>query len=253
MASVLIYISSNDRTIESKSTSDFIVSYANNSKLNRVSNFYVKSMSIPNVSDNIYTASNINSVPGNNVFTYSSGSITITPGFYNITQLITAITSNATAIADGMAITVSPTTGMLTFTTTNSVSFYNLQDGNSMATILGIATSSSAPGTSFTADNLPDLSGINNIFVSSIALAGNSMRMIQGKENKPYIIDLPINDTSHGAYLNYETNHFELDGTSADSYFNLSSIDIQIYDPLGRIIDLHGLPFNMTIRAFYDP
>ncbi|MES2577059.1 MAG: hypothetical protein V4589_05575 [Bacteroidota bacterium] len=253
MASVLIYISSDDRTAESKSTSDFTVSYGNNNKLTRIRNFYVKSLSIPNVSNNVYHSSDVNSVPENHIFTYSSGSITLPEGFYNMTQLIAAITADALAIADGMSITVNPLTGFLTFTTTSPVSFYNLADGNSMATLLGIKTSSVAPALTFTTTNLPDLSGVNNVFVSSLALSGNSMRMIQKKTNKPYIIDVPINEVAHGFYLNYETQHFELDEVSANSYFNLDAIDIQLYDPLGRIIDLHGLQFNMTIRAFYDP
>ena len=253
MASILIYINSDERTPESKSTSDFTVSFGNNNKLSRVRNFFIKSISIPNVSYNVYVASPEYNVPKVNVFTYSSGSITVAPGFYNMTQLITAITSNALAIADGMSISVNPFTGMLTFTTTNPVSYFNLTGGNSMARLLGIDISSVAPGLSFTATNLPDLSGINNVFVSSNALSGSATQMIQLRTNKPYIIDIPINNAQHGFYLNYETQHFELDEISASSYFNLNTIDIQLYGPYGRLIDLHGLPFNMTIRAFYDP
>jgi len=253
MASVLIYINSDDRTPESKSTSDFMVSYGNNNKLSRVRNFFIKSISIPNVSYNVYLASPEYNVPEVNVFTYSSGSITVTPGFYNMTQLINAIVSDPLAIADGMSITVNPITGMLTFTTTSPVSYFNLDDGNSMARLLGIDISSVAPGLSFTANNLPDLSGINNVFVSSNALSGSATQMIQLKTNKPYVIDIPINEAAHGFYLNYETQHYELDEIAASAYFNLNTVDIQLYGPYGRLIDLHGLPFNMTIRAFYDP
>jgi len=253
MASILIYINSDDRTPESKSTSDFTVSFGNNNKLSRVRNFFIKSISVPNVSYNVYVASPEYNVPEVNVFTYSSGSITVTPGFYNMTQLISAIVSDPLAVADGMAITVNPITGFLTFTTTSPVSYLNLVDGNSMARLLGINISSVVPGLSYTATNLPDLSGINNLFISSNALSGSGTQMIQLRTNKPYIIDIPINDAQHGFYLNYETQHFELDEIAASAYFNLNTVDIQLYGPYGRLIDLHGLPFNMTIRAFYDP
>jgi len=252
MASILIYISSDDRTPESNSTSDFIVNYGNNSKLSRVRNLYIKSLSVPNVSYNIYPASPLNGVPANNVFTYSSGSITITPGQYSMAQLITAITADAIAVADNMAITVNALTGMLTFTTTPAVTYLSDAAGNLMANILGITASSTAT-TSFTAQGLPDLSGINNVFVSSVALSGQTMQMIQQKLSKPYIIDVPINEAPYGSYLNYESQHYELDEITGSGYFNLNTIDIQLYDPKGRIIDLHSLEFNITIRAYYDP
>ena len=253
MASILIYISSDDRTVESSSTSDFTVNFGNNNKLSRITSYYIKSMSIPNVSYNLYEASPQNGVPANNVFTYSSGSITVTPGYYNINQLITAITTDAIAIADGMAITVSPITGKLIFTTTNPVSYFNTNGGNLMGNLLGIFTSSVAPGLSFTASGLPDLSGINNIFVRSVSLSGQSAQMIQGKESKPYIVDIPINEVEYGSYYNYETQHYEIDQIIGSLYFNLGTIDIQLFDTLNRIIDLHGLQFNITLRAYYDP
>lgn len=251
MSSLLIYISSDDRTLESRSTSDFTVNFNNNNILSRVRHYNVKSLSVPNVSNNIYAVSD--SAPGNNIFTYSSGSITISPGHYSLAQLITAIQADALAIADSMVITTNPITGKLVFTTSGPVSYYNIAGGNPMGYILGIGTNA-GPTAALSADNLPDLSGINNIFVESSALSAQSTQMIFQKKSRQFIVDIPINEAPYGSYFNYETQHSDLDLIMpSTNYFNLNSIDIKLRDPLNRIIDLHGLQFNITLRIYYDP
>ena len=122
-----------------------------------------------------------------------------------------------------------------------------------MARILGMNLSSTSPSTSFTTTNFPDLSGINNVFIQSDALCGQSTHMIQQKTDKRYILDVPINSVPYGQYYNYESQSEETDEFNGSGYLNLSTIDIKLFGPYGRILDLHGLPFNMTVKGFYDP
>src|SRR5436190_1461076 len=107
-----VRINSEERENPSLNSSNhFRVNFGNSTQLMDINRIVVNKVAIPNVQYNVRPALGLNLV--GNVFTYDNGapqSITLTPGWYNINTLMSAIMANAQAIADGLTLSLDPVT-----------------------------------------------------------------------------------------------------------------------------------------------
>lgn len=260
MKSVLIVIDSKDRTTNSRSTSDFNIIYQNNSILNRIKSYFIKSVSVPNVEYNIHDTY-VNEPANNLLYVASSGGglrpvITIPVGQYTLAQLITAITSSATGVALGLAITQDPVTYKLTITSTavGGIKIYSVDStpSSTLSPSLGISTQTASFSSSITSNGLPDLAGNQNIYIGSIKMSSGTTLIDSRFNNLKVITTIPV-DVPFGDVVHYETFDYVKDTIEADRYLNFGDIDIRLYNDFGQVLDLQGLEFTMIIKAFYDP
>lgn len=260
MKGVLIVIDSKDMNSSSVSTSNFTISYQNNPILNRIKSYFIKSVSVPNVEYNIH--GNYVTEPANNLlYIESSGGglqsvITIPIGQYTLAQLITAITGSATGVSLGLAITQDPNTGLLTITSTavGGIKIYSRSStpSSTLSPNIGITTQTAAFSASIVSNGMPALSGNQNIYIGSVKMASGTTLIDSRFNNLTVISTIPVN-VPFGEVIHYETFDYVKDTIESDQYLNLREIDIRLYNDYGAILDLHGEPFTMIIKAFYEP
>ena len=253
----LIRISSFERDYaQSVSSSDFKISFNNAPALQRVKSVIVKNVSIPNVGYNITDQTGIGGQPGNNVFTYniagSPTSITLTPGFYDINQLITALTTDPNGVAVGLAIVLNNITGKLEFSSTTPIEYVPLTF-NPMSRTLGIIDGSGGDVLTFNAEGLPDLTGDTELYIASETVSDGSNLVDAVLQAVPVVAVVPIR-VPFGSVQHLEVNEAEVDEITYPSLGegkNLQTMDIKVYNDKGQIVDLQGLEWVVVLKCFY--
>lgn len=241
----LLKISSKDMDLAgSTSTSDFVVNLNTQEGIQGVKSAIVKQVSIMN------TFYNIND--SNNTLTYniasSPSAISISNGQYNITTLISALETAATGI--GLTITQNTITGILALATTTAVEWLPLSQGNAMAEVLGILEGSGSDVTNYIPKGLPNLSGIDNVFIQSKTLGENNLI---GTNEGSILAVIPIT-TAFGVVTHYVSNHAEIDDIDSSSIQhgkNSQKIDIKLLDGRGNPIDLMGTHITIILKIYY--
>lgn len=254
----LLRISSFERDYsQSVSSTDFKISFNNAPALQRVKSIIVKNVSIPNVGYNITDQKSASGQPGNNVFVFNilgaPTSITITPGFYNINELIAAIVADPAAVAVGLAITVNSVTGKLEFTSTTAIEYVPLTF-NPMARTLGIINGSGVDVLSYDAEGLPDLSGDNELYIASETLSDGSNLVDAILQAVPVVAMVPIR-VPFGSIQHLEVSEAQVDEITYPSVGqgkSIQTMDIKVYNDKGVIIDLQNLEWVMILKIYYD-
>lgn len=252
----LIRINSEERTIMDHSSNNFTVNFGNSNQLADINRIVIKHVSIPNVQYNIRVAAGLN--PVGNIFTYDNGAtqnITVTPGFYTYSQLITAITSDAQALADGLAITLNAITKKFEFTSTTPITYLSQANGNNMAAVMGITANSGALVLAFNAQGLPNLATHPNIYIASSAISDGSNMVSPTLGSLPICAVIPI-DVAFGGIIQYTSQQEHLDDIHYISYANgksIQNVDLRVYDGDANLIDLQGLDWTIVIKAYQAP
>jgi hypothetical protein len=251
----ILRISSHEKTQSSESNTNFTVNYSNDDATSSITRLILKSIDIPNVFYNITNTGGA-STNGNNEFTYRTGAVnttvSIVEGQYTLNTLITALESQTTSI--GMGITLSPLTKKLVFTFTSPTQMLTVADGNDMGDVLGIKTSDTVNGTSHSAQNFPDLAGIQEIYIVSQSLSDGSNLIAPGGKCLPILAQIPIT-VDFGEIQHYSSNSPELDDVIFPSLrfgTNLRNISIQIVDRYGNQLDTGGLNLTIIVKVFHN-
>ena len=248
LRSKLMRINSKERDmILSASSSDMVIKFdANNPTISQIHSIVFKSCSIPNAQPNIDST--------NNTFIFMSGgnsySINILGGNYNITNLISTLTSSPNAIAVGMAIVVDPISRRLEFSFTTNSTILTLAQGNKMATILGITTSSNIDVATFLAGGLPNLIGLENVYIACTELSGGDY-LIDSALGQLNVFNNVQITVPFGTIQHYSSNDQDLDTILFPADRTLDNLTIKLYDDRGRIIDLQGLNWQMCLKIWF--
>ena len=176
----------------------------------------------------------------NNVLVTNLGIVTITSGNYTASTLRTELTTRLLAIGiTGMVVTISPTTGRLTFTASAPFTFIP----SPAFDILGFDyVNYNSVGNIITAPYLLNLLGIQQLRINSSALACNNSNSTQMGESNligvvqstapPYGMILYANATSY----------------SILRAKNISLIDIQILDENGFFVDFNNVDWTISLQ-----
>ena len=165
---------------------DFSVNFENHRSLHQIVKIIVKSVDIPNVFYNInsfgYSLDNL----GNNTYRWiDNASITQTVvlpvGQYTIAEFITALN----LLLPDHSYALDPVSKKMVGTAGATITYLDRSDGNLMATALGIKTSSPAPELVHTAQNLPQLEGIESVYILSNT-AGQSNLLSPNSNTFPF-------------------------------------------------------------------
>ena len=255
----LVKVSSEDRDPESISASDFIVSYNNAPCMGNINRLAIKNIIVPNVFYNINNTGYNRFNTGNhelfikNITTNTPFSIAITPGNYTISQLITVINTQLSLSGAGLSVTEDPVTKKLVFTSSGGLFAYS-KDG--MGGYLGMINPPpfTGPGTLiYTLEGFPNLSGVKEIYISSARMSDGSHLVIPFGSTLPVIAAVPIS-VGFGEFQTYIAPNIELDEIIFPSYSagsNLRTIDIQVRDTFGNILDTGGLSTTITFKAVH--
>ena len=255
----LVKVSSEDREPESISASDFIISYNNAPCMANINRLAIKNIIVPNVFYNINNTGYNRFNTGNNELFIKNitqnvpSSIFLNPGNYTISQLITVINTQLSLSGTGLSVTEDAVTKKLVFTSSGDLFAYST---DSMGGYLGMVNPPSfdGPGTLiYTLEGFPNLSGVKEIYIGSQRMSDGSHMVIPFGSTLPIIAAVPLT-VGFGEFQTYIAPNIELDELVFPSYSagsNLRTIDIQVRDSFGNILDTGGLPTTITFKAWH--
>lgn len=248
LRSKLMRINSKERdTILSASSSNMTIKFdANNPTISQIHSIAFKTCSIPNTVNNVDTT--------NNSFTFSTGGVPSTipllAGNYTMITLINALVTSAQAIVVGMGITIDQPTGRLEFTFTTPSRLLSTADGNLLATTLGIKNGSLIDVPVFLVENLPNLIGLENVYISCNELSGGDYMIDANLGQLNVFAHVPIS-VAFGTIQHYISPDQESDLILFPADRNLDQMTIKLYDDRGKIINLQGLEWQMILKVYY--
>lgn len=183
----------------------------------------------------------------NNVFNYTVSSVAyniqIPAGNYNYTSLVTQMTTLFLVNGHTFVFALNRASNILTLTLTSAGSWTQILPSIS-GLILGFDTSTTytITGNTKTLPNLFNLLGVKKLKIYSQNLAINSVDSV-GNATNNLIETLSVNVAGFGLilYNNIDSTY----GHLKTGY--LSTVDIQIRDELGNLINFNGTNWTMTI------
>jgi hypothetical protein len=235
-------------------TDDFSVNFENHRSLHQIVRIVIKSVDIPNVFYNInsygYDIDNL----GNNTYrwidTTSVLQTRVLPvGQYNVTEFLTALN----LLLPDHSYALNPVTKKMVGTATSTIRFLNRTDGNLMAGALGIKTTSIAPVLTYTAQHMPQLEGIESVYILSNT-AGQSNLLSPNSNTFPLLLHVPLT-VPFGAIEHYVSPQDKLDSITYPNYSNgisFRKLDIKVVDKYGHGLSLGGLDINIILKIYHN-
>lgn len=245
--STLAIINSKNRLPESISSSNF--SYNIGSAI-EIQELALKSVSLPN------TAYNINIHNNTLQINYNSSviSIFIPIGQYNLSDLITKITTSFTSQSVSCVIIQDPITYKLTFTF-SSPTFIYLGPTSTLPYYLGFNIPNTpqyptSPNLIITAPHVPNLQGANNYYIASRTLGqGVNALLFNAVQNLAIIAVIP-NNVPYGSIIQYSPSDILLDLKLYSTRQNIQQIDIVILDTNFNVVDLNGADVELCFKCY---
>lgn len=256
----LLRVSSDFKTANSESTSNYSVAYNNVALLQGITRCVMKSADIPNVFYNINNKGYNFSNTGNNIFYWIDNlgvdvSTVIPVGQYTLIDLL-AIINQTLLLSYPLG-----TTQLKINAANKKVYLENLSGTNigvyasgTISPYLGINID--LPWNSSlvkTASGLSNLAGLQEIYVTSQKISDCSNMVVASNTMYPVILNIQI-DKPFGEWVHYASQHPEIDDIEYPSISqgtNIQLVDIQLRDRFGNIVDLQGLPFNIIIKCYH--
>jgi hypothetical protein len=227
------------------------------SNINRLA---IKNIIVPNVFYNIDTTGYNIQNRGNNTLQIKNVTqnltiqIFIPAGNYTVQTLIDAINVQlAFPGTIGLTLSQDPVTKKLSFLSGGDSFAYSLE---TMGTVLGMVNPPSFDGPGLVFYNLegfPNLTGVKEIYIGSTRMSDGSHLVVPFGSTLPIIAAVPIS-VGFGEFQTYIAPNIELDELVFPSYSagsNLRTIDIQVRDSFGNILDTGGLPTTITFKAWH--
>jgi hypothetical protein len=254
----LCRISSDLRTADSISTSQFRQSFNNMQCCSNVNTLFVKSVEFPNTFYNINSSGFNLSNNGNNTFFYTSGggvpaTVVIPPGNYTITSLLAVLIADAGLTALGFNAVLNPVTGKIDFTSTGAIGYFTTPI-NSMGEVLGIDTPSVGEVLSFSPNSFPDLSGVDRVYVTSQKLTDGSSMVLDDSQQRPVLVSVDLNVPFAGI-VSWRALDAELEKIAFPSFKqgkNIREVDVSLRDKYDNPLDLGGASFNMILILYHN-
>ena len=249
-----VRISNKDRLPQSQSASRFVVDLKNDTNLHKVVDIYLQSVSVPFVFPNINSSNNRLVIESgvNGLFTSN-----LPDGFYNITQLLTALKNDIDPqLGGGGAITfsVDPVFNTVSYTVTvDTIKFYTVAEDplSTMAPTLGNTASQIISNAGLFAD-IPALQGEQMVFLHSRTLNASKTRISQGQGVSSFA-SIPVR-VDFKSVIQYESFGSTVDRLTLSRTTDLGTVDISLRAQDGRILDLgENHELIVVLKVFYEP
>ena len=264
----LVRVSSDFKMLPTMSNSNFAVAYNNTQLMQGITSVVMNSCDIPNVFPNINNTGYNFTDSGNNVFLFTDKdgnlqTVSVPTGQYTITQLLAVINNFIASLpapytpANGVTLTLNPITNKIQVNNNTAGQLFGLPASNSAFTMkpyIGLTSSITIVGTSSASlQDLPNLAGIQEVYITSQKVSNFSNLVVADGIVYPLILNVQI-DVPFGQFAHYKAQNPEIDDIEYSSItqgINLQTIDIQLRDRWGNILDLQGLPFNLIFKAYH--
>jgi len=184
-----------------------------------------------------------NVTSNNNTIVLSGLSYTIDNGNYSAeglaTEITTKITSVGTCVFDG---TLNNNKYVFTFTAGEKT----IDEATTLTRQLGLTGQlPTKSATSYNAQGVCDLGGTTNIY---IRLRNLTMNNIDSRGQTNNIIASIVNNTNYGGYIFFvppEVLYYQI------TEQNISHLDIELTDQEGKLLEMNGANFNLTLTVHY--
>lgn len=227
--------------------------------MQKVARVSVASVTFPNSAFNVNGGS-----IANNSFAIVVGGVTteytVEPGYYNTTTLMsnvqTAINTYLTTLGAGqsVALTQDSISNFVTLTYTAgssgvaTITLADTEQGSGIWELLGF-DSLPLTGATITATNLPALGGLKTVYLQSSSLSPGNMYDKDG-EIKNTLLAIPIS-AAFGVNNIFECKVDQLCEITYMTPRDLTSVDFQLTDRRGNIVDLHGGNLTVNLKIWF--
>ena len=260
----LVTISSSDKNNDlSVNNSDFTVTLNERNLSQGVNRVLIKECTVPNVFPNV-RGTDYGTNRNNRFFINQGGfdtGFTIPEGQYVIStigtpppnDLLTVLENliNPVITPETVTITIDPITNKLNFLFSSANFDFSNSEDSLLNNSLGIKGPLGALGASLTAQSIPDLSGLKNVYIHSKDIAD-----LNGVDAGFGLISLaePISlaDTPYGSYAYKQNNDDELASIVFEQPRNLSTIRIILRDEKGNKLDIGTHCLNIVFKSYFD-
>jgi hypothetical protein len=197
---------------------------------------------------------NVNSY--NNVLFYDAGlSVTVPQAQYTVTEfmdeLIVQFAAEAPAIT--MTYTIDLATSKIEMTFTAPIILQGSSAGTTMACLIGL--DGSADTASLAVQTMPnhyDFSGLKKVYIGSNTLTTGTSMSSSSKEHYKIFTEIPIIVPYGQSEKRTLTDLHTIDQVTHSVPFNISNIDITLYDQDLNVAELNGLDIYIVLVALAD-
>jgi len=238
----VIYISNDDKDIsESKSNSDFVCYLKERVSVQESNYAILKTITLCNCFYNVrgaaYGDAQNNTLVFSELAPAATFAVSVPEGQYLIADYISALEAamNLVLVSGTVAITQNPVTGKLLFTCTGTqITIFSGQNGNTSFELVGNPeTSNSITSAIVPMPFLPDLSGIQDVYIESRELA-------------------PAAGNDPSGYAHFQANDDELATLNYKNTRNIQRIDIRVVDRQGNLLPAGNSRVSISLKYFYD-
>lgn len=250
----ILRIESSDKDDSASSNSNFRVSLSSIVDLKNVKKIELSTVIFPNIFYNVRTGYDDVILLTENG--QAQMTITVPEGWYSITQLMAKlkVLIDAQLVAGSVAVTQDENSKLITFTFTGTTaSVDNLDALSTLSPNLGFITNG-ATGASYTGTVMPNLGGLNDIYIMSSALGrSNLMESTTNKlgKNRDCVGIIPITAPFGGSNV-WESQNDLNTITYYGEERSLSEIDIRLENADGDLIDLQNFEIKLIFKIHYD-
>lgn len=240
---VRMFINSRNRDSTSASVSDFTIRLP--FALTKIKKISVASCEIP---ISYYATSSSSLISWTMQGTGTTYTASIASGTYSIGDFVTALQTAMNAQLAGFTITNSGTTMKITIT---HASAFRINSATTLSAEIGFAGTTSSYATSWTSDNVVNVSGTNHIFILSTQLARQRRETYTDNTlNSNIFFKIAITDSFS------QVTHYKPDATGiSDSFYNsldLSVIDFKLVDEQLNAVNLNGINWMIELDITTD-
>lgn len=190
----------------------------------------------------------------NNLLTFTDGTgtftITLPPGAYGATTLLTAIQSAMNAVSPGYTVAIGATTFKVTITYAGVGNItLSFDAARSIGPTLGYLPTSLTGAQTYTAPKVISLDQPYDWFVvcSQARASGSTTGTLTG-----FNWSIPMGGSISGDIVVWTTNE-EYSSRVAISKTNLKALNFAICDDQGAALDLQGAEWSLLIRCYCEP
>lgn len=242
--SMLVRIDSKDRSTGSASPYEMRVNL-NDYMLHNIRRILLKSVFLPN------TQYNINA--NNNQLTYDAGAgdktITIPVGQYTVTELLDEMIVQFAAEAPAITMTyvVNSVTKKIQLTFGGTTI---LRASSIIAKIIGMGDADTANLTVHNLPNMYNLSGLQKVYIGSNTIAKGTTMSSSDKSHISVFTEIPITVDFGEIQHRVLSDLHSIDEVTHSVPFNISDVDITLYDQDLNVVDLNGLDYQIVLKVF---
>ena len=105
------------------------------------------------------------------------------------------------------------------------------------------------PTTTIVADSLPNLSGVQQLFIHINQLSNNSIDL--DRENGISLVGSVLVTAPYGAFNNYEIKSSSANMIKYNNKRDISFLDVRLRDSRGRLINLNNQDWHVIVKSYY--